>query len=83
VEPEKEICVTGARKTKPGQGMEKASEYHRNAEECRRLIASIADPQHKAMLHRMAETWDNLATDRARRSAQKQRIAALEDTDTQ
>jgi hypothetical protein len=58
--------------------MKKASEYRRNAEECRRLSASTADPGHKAMLERMAETWDGLAADRGRRAAQKERIAGLE-----
>jgi hypothetical protein len=58
--------------------MKKASEYRRNAEQCRKLSASIADPQHKAMLQQMAETWDNLAADRGRRAAQKERIADLE-----
>ena len=58
--------------------MKKASEYRRNAEECRKLSASIADPQHKAMLEQMAETWEGLAADRGRRAAQKERIADLE-----
>jgi hypothetical protein len=58
--------------------MKKASEYHRNAQECRRLIASESNKQHKAMLQKMADTWESLAADRERRAAQKQRIAALE-----
>jgi hypothetical protein len=59
--------------------MKKASEYQRNAQECRRLSANIADPEHKAMLQQMAETWDGLAESRGRRAAQKKRIAGLED----
>jgi len=58
--------------------MEKASEYLRNAQECRRLIKTVRDPQQQAMLQKMADTWENLAGDRERRVAQKQRIAALE-----
>jgi hypothetical protein len=58
--------------------MKKASEYLRNAQECRRLIATVSDPQQQAMLQNMADTWESLASDRERRAAQKQRIAALE-----
>jgi hypothetical protein len=58
--------------------MEKASEYLRNAEECRRLISTVNDPQQRAMLEKMADTWESLANDRERRVAQKQRIADLE-----
>jgi hypothetical protein len=61
--------------------MKKASEYFRNAEECKKLIATTSDPQHKTMLHRMAETWDSLAADRQRTVAQKQRIPNLEEND--
>jgi hypothetical protein len=62
-----------------GAKMKKASEYLRNAEECRRLIAAAVYPEQKAMLQKMANTWTNLALDRERRLAQKQRIADLED----
>lgn len=61
--------------------MEKASQYQRNAKECRRLLASVTNPQQKVMLERMAETWESLAADRERRAAQKQRIADLEGPD--
>lgn len=58
--------------------MKKASEYIRNAQECRRLMTAVSDPQHEAMLQEMAETWESLAADRERRLAQKHRIADLE-----
>jgi hypothetical protein len=58
--------------------MKKASEYLRNAQECRRLLESVADPEQQAMLQKMADTWEGLANDRERRAAQKQRIADLE-----
>ena len=58
--------------------MKKASEYLRNAQECRRLIASVTDPQQQAMLQKMADTWESLAADRERRVVQNQRIADLE-----
>ena len=58
--------------------MKKASEYQQNAQACRKLLASVTDPQQRAMLQRMAETWDDLAADRGRRAAQKQRISDLD-----
>jgi hypothetical protein len=61
--------------------MDKVSQYRGNAQECRRLCASVTDSQQKAMLERMAETWESLAADRERRAAQKQRIADLEGPD--
>jgi hypothetical protein len=59
--------------------MKQAAEYLRNAQECRRLIATVRDPQQKAMLQKMADTWESLAADRERRVRQKQRIADLEE----
>ena len=58
--------------------MKKASEYLRNAQECRRLVGTVSQPQQKAMLQNMADTWESLAADRERRVLQKQRIAVLE-----
>jgi hypothetical protein len=58
--------------------MQKASEYLRNAQECRRLSGAVLDPQQKAMLQKMADTWESLAADHERRVAQKERIAELE-----
>jgi hypothetical protein len=44
--------------------VKKAAEYHTRADECRALAARAANPEHKAMLHSMAETWENLARQR-------------------
>ena len=63
--------------------MKKASEYLRNAQECRRLISTVNDPQQRAMLRKMADTWEGLANDRERRVAQKQRIADFQFRETQ
>ena len=61
--------------------MQKASEYHLRAEECRALAARTADAEHKAMLANMAETWEALAQQREALVARKARIAALEHPD--
>jgi hypothetical protein len=45
-----------------------------------RLSGSVSDPQQKAMLRNMADTWESLAVDRERREAQRQRIVDLEGT---
>lgn len=62
-----------------GNGIvKKAAEYHTRADECRTLAARAANPEHKAMLHSMAETWENLARQRENFLARKARIASLE-----
>ncbi len=58
--------------------MKKASEYQLHADECRKLAAGTANPEHKAMLANMAETWESLARERIDRLARQERIAALE-----
>ncbi len=58
--------------------MKKASEYHAHAEECWMMVRRTANPDHKAMLAKMAGTWENLAKEREVHVARKQRIAALE-----
>ena len=58
--------------------MKKASEYHEHAEECRQLASRSIDPEHKAALIKMAETWENLAKERMALLERKERIAALE-----
>jgi hypothetical protein len=47
--------------------MLKVSEYERHAEECRKMAASMADPNHKKQLEDMAAAWDMLAKERAKR----------------
>jgi hypothetical protein len=61
--------------------MDKVSQYRGNAQECRRLCASVTDSQQKAMLERMAETWESLAADFGRRAENRRKIAYLEDLD--
>jgi hypothetical protein len=58
--------------------MQKASEYHQRAAECRLLAARTRDPEHKMLLAEMAETWETLARQREALLARKMRIAALE-----
>jgi hypothetical protein len=58
--------------------VQKASQYHLHAEECRGLVAKATKPEHKAMLGQMAETWDDLAEQRERLIGRRERIAALE-----
>ena len=58
--------------------MKKANDYHLRAEECRGLAARASKPEHRAMLGRMAETWEDLAKQRERLIARRERIAALE-----
>jgi hypothetical protein len=41
-------------------------EYHRFAEECRRLADSLMNPRHKQKLQEMAAAWDMLAIERKR-----------------
>jgi hypothetical protein len=57
--------------------MKKASEYLEHAAECRTL-AGAAKPEHREMLLKMAETWENLAKDREEQLARQQRLAALD-----
>jgi hypothetical protein len=57
--------------------MKKASEYKARADECRVLAARTSNPEHKAMLTKMAETWESLARERIERIARNERIAAI------
>lgn len=58
--------------------MKKVSEYRQHVAECKKLAASVQNPEHKAMLAKMAETWESLAKDREEMMARKRRIAVLE-----
>ena len=58
--------------------MQKASEYHLRAEECRVLAARTSKPEHKLMLEGMAETWERLAVQREALVARRARIEAIE-----
>jgi chromosome segregation ATPase len=58
--------------------LKKASEYREHAAQCQKLAAGTQNPEHKAMLMKMAETWETLAADREEHIARQGRIAALE-----
>ena len=58
--------------------MHKASQYKAHAEECRRLATGTSNPEHRAALLKMAETWESLAQQRVERLERQARIAALE-----
>jgi len=57
--------------------VQKASEYHLRAEECRAHAARLTDAEHKELLLRMAETWETLAMQREELVARRERIAAI------
>ena len=42
------------------------------------MMANATTDEQKAMLEKMAQTWDTLAADRERRATQKERIAELD-----
>jgi hypothetical protein len=44
--------------------MQRVLEYHRFAEECRKLCESLVNPRHKQKLQEMAAAWDKLAIER-------------------
>lgn len=56
--------------------MQKASQYHQRAKECRELASRTAKPEHKSMLEGMAETWERLAVQREALVARRARIEA-------
>lgn len=57
--------------------MKKVSEYHQHGKECRELAARSGNAEHRAALIKMAETWENLARNRAAHVARLRRIEAL------
>jgi hypothetical protein len=44
--------------------MQRVLEYHRYAEECRKLAELLINPRHKQKLQEMAAAWDMLAVER-------------------
>ena len=44
--------------------MQRILEYHRFAEDCRKLAACLVNPRHKQKLQEMAAAWDMLAIER-------------------
>jgi hypothetical protein len=55
--------------------MKKLEEYLQHAQECRDMMKT-AQPQHRAQLRQMAETWEELAETRRR---QLERAASMGD----
>jgi len=52
--------------------MQRTLEYHRFAEECRKLAEALVNPRHKQKLHEMAAAWDMLAIERKRELDEKE-----------
>jgi hypothetical protein len=46
--------------------MTKASDYRKNAQECRALARNVQNDSHKNQLIKMAEAWDSFAAERER-----------------
>jgi hypothetical protein len=44
--------------------MQRILQYHRFAEECRKLAELLINPRHKQKLQEMAAAWDMLAIER-------------------
>ena len=51
--------------------MQRILEYHRHAEECRKLAELLINPRHKQTLQEMAAAWDLLAVERKRELDEK------------
>jgi hypothetical protein len=58
--------------------VKKASEYREHADECRQMAARTQNDEHKAMLAKMAETWEALALEREAKMARDKRMAVLD-----
>jgi hypothetical protein len=58
--------------------LKKASEYQEHARECRQLARTAVSPEHKAMLEKMAQTWEALARERQQRIWRASRMSASE-----
>jgi len=52
--------------------MQRTLEYHRFAEECRKLAEALVNPRHKQKLQEMAAAWDMLAIERKRELDEKE-----------
>jgi hypothetical protein len=62
--------------------MKKVSEYREHAEECRALARRSKSPSDRDMLLHMAATWDSLADDRIRTAERQERLAKLEQVES-
>ena len=62
--------------------MKKASEYREHAEECRTLARRSKSAADRDMLLNMAATWDSLAEERIKTADRQERLAKLEQVDS-
>jgi hypothetical protein len=60
--------------------MRKVSDYRRHAEECRQLMRGARTPEHREMLHQMAETWESLAESREKQLERRANSDLLRDS---
>ena len=56
--------------------MQRILEYHRFAEDCRKLAESQVNPRHKQKLQDMAAAWDMLAIERKSQFDEKKPVEA-------
>jgi dihydroneopterin aldolase len=54
-------------------GSDKAADYRRYAEECRRLARIAQTEEQRKLVHAMAEAWERFAAERERLDRTKQR----------
>jgi len=59
--------------------MHKIEDYLDHAKECLRLAKLSSDPAHSAALHKMAQTWTDLAAARQEELERKKRLQKVED----
>jgi hypothetical protein len=62
-----------------GDSMRKVSDYRKHAEECRKLMRGAKTPEHREMLHQMAETWESLAESREKQLQRRANSKLLRD----
>jgi hypothetical protein len=58
--------------------MNKVEQYLAHADECHRMAKSAGNPEHRAALLKMAQTWTDLASAREEEIERAKRIAALD-----
>jgi hypothetical protein len=63
-----------------GDSMRKVSDYRKHAEECRKLMRGAKTPEHREMLHQMAETWESLAESREKQLQRRANSDLLRDS---
>jgi hypothetical protein len=58
--------------------MKTVAEYRKHAKECRTLAQRAKSPEERAMILRMAETWEDLARSRERKLTKERPLPTLE-----